>query len=123
LIDEFESIVDAPKDSTEKDAFRQNVISRIGAWSLDHPKEQMVYAKVFPEYWQKLERHYYESQKALLTRMHDALLNYDGGHDSDTDQSEGGQLARQTVANMRSKLGYCDKCAKEVIIFLMRQRY
>jgi predicted Ser/Thr protein kinase len=120
LIEEFEKIVDAPEDTAERDAFRANIISQIGAWSLDHPREQVNYARVFPDFWKKMEKHYYETQKSLLTKMHDALLVYDSGKASD---QEGAELAHKTVANMCSKLGYCDKCAKEVIIFLMRQRY
>jgi len=142
LIEEFEKIVEAvPKDNPtatkERDEFRHNIITQVGAWSLDHPKENVVYSKVFPEYWRKLEKHYFESQKTLLTKMHDALLVYDtdhpssalssssthGAHGTLAQDSEGVVLARQTVNNMKSKLGYCEKCAKEVIIFLMRQRY
>lgn len=121
LIAEFEKIVEAPDDSAARDAFRQNIISQIGAWSLDHPKEQVVYAKVFPDFWRKLEKHYFESQKALLTQMHDAIVVY-GTDDADPD-SEGSRLARKTVENMRAKLGYCEHCAKEVITFLMKSRY
>ena len=36
---------------------------------------------------------------------------------------EGTTLARQTVENMKNKLGYCESCAREVITFLMRQKY
>ena len=118
---ELEKIVDAPDDAPGKEAFRQNIISQIGAWSLDHPKETVVYSKVFPEHWRKLERHYFESQKALLTKMHDALLVY--GTDRDDPHSEGAQLARQTVANMISKLGYTEESAREAIIFIMKSRY
>ena len=121
LIEEFETIVDAPSGSADREAFRQNVISQIGAWSLDHPREPVVYSKVFADFWRKLEKHYFESQKALLTKMHDAILVY--GTDKDDPSSEGGKLARQTVDNLVSKMGYCPKCAKEVITFLMRQRY
>lgn len=121
LVREFEEIVGAPKESGDLEGFRQNVISRIGAWSLEHRNEAMVYSKVFPEYWAKLERHYYESQKALLTKMHNALLVYDTDEADPT--TEGAKLARQTVDNMKSRLGYCDQCAKEVITFLMRKRY
>lgn len=121
LISEFEKIVEAPPTGPEKDAFRQNCISQVGAWSLDHPKENVVYARVFSDFWRKLEKHYFESQKALLTKMSDALLVYDT--DEDDPSSEGGSLARQTIHNMKSKLGYCQACAREVIIFLMRQRY
>jgi predicted Ser/Thr protein kinase len=121
LIDEFEKIVDGPQDANDKEAFRQNVISQVGVWSLDHPKEPVVYAKVFPEFWRKLEKHYYESKKSLLTKMSEALVVYDT--DKDDPHSEGGKLARQTVNNMKAQFGYCDKCAKEVITFLMKQRY
>jgi serine protein kinase len=121
LIEEFEKIAEAPTEAVERDAFRQNVISQIGVWSLDHRGEKVVYANVFKDFWAKLEKHYFESQKSLLTKMHDALLVYDKG-EADPN-SEGGKLAHQTVANMTSKLGYCEKCAKEVILFLMRQRY
>jgi serine protein kinase len=121
LIDEFEKIVDAPQDAGEREAFRQNVISQIGVWSLDHRGEPVVYADVFKDFWAKLEKHYFESQKQLLTKMHDALLVYDRG-EADPN-SEGGKLAHQTVANMKDRLGYCEKCAKEVILFLMRTKY
>lgn len=127
LIQEFEKIIEAPEDSSAKEAFRQNIISQIGAWSLDHPKETMIYAKVFPDFWRKLEKHYYESQKTLLTKMHDALLVYGSETslpDSPTDSdSEGTHLARQTVNNMVAHQGYCLRCAKEVISFLLKQRY
>jgi predicted Ser/Thr protein kinase len=132
LISELEKIVEAPDDSTAKEAFRQNIISQIGAWSLDHPNQQVAYAKVFPDFWRKLEKHYFESQKATLSKMHDALLVYNANTDAGLEEalssnaskdSEGAALARLTVNNMKKKLGYCDKCAKEVITFLMRQRY
>ena len=110
LIAEFEKIVEAPNDSAERDIFRQNIISQIGVWSLDHPKEAVVYARVFPDFWKKLEKHYFESQKSLLSKMSDALLVYaTNEHDP---HSEGAILAQQTVLNMKSKYGYCDLCAK-----------
>ena len=121
LITEFEKIVDAPGEGAAQEGFRQNIISQVGAYSLDHPKEAMAYAKVFPEYWHKLEQHYFEGQKDLLTKMHNALTIYDKDETRITE--EGTKLARQTVDNMKSKLGYCENCAKEVITFLMRQKY
>ena len=121
LISEFEKIVEAPQEGPEKEPFRQNIISQVGVWSLDHPKETVTYAKVFPEFWRKLEKHYFESQKALLAKMSNALLVYDKKEQELN--TEGSTLARQTVDNMTSKQGYCAHCASEVITFLMRQRY
>ena len=121
LVEEFEKIVEAPENTAECEAFRQNIISHIGAWSLDHPNEKVIYSKVFPEFWHKLEKHYYESQKALLTKMHNALKIYDDK--SANMNEEGTKLAYQTVENMKLKQGYCEYCAKEVISFLMHERY
>jgi predicted Ser/Thr protein kinase len=129
LIEEFEAIIEAPKADTELASFRHGIITQIGAWSLDHKNEPVVYSKVFPEYWRKLEKHYYQSQKDLLTKMHDALLLYgregeaQGPDSSNAAVSEGQQLAKQTVENMKRKLGYTEEGAKEVITFLMKARY
>jgi serine protein kinase len=128
LIEEFEKIIEAPQAAEELHAFRNGIVSQIGAWSLDHPREAVVYSQVFPEYWRKLEKHYYQSQKEVLTKMHDALLLYGRGEAPEADStnsalSEGQNLARQTVKNMREKLGYTDEGAKEVITFLMKSRY
>lgn len=123
LISEFEKIVSAPEDGAGRDTFRQNIISQVGAWSLDHTGEPVVYAKVFPEFWAQLEKHYYESQKSLLTKMYNALLLYDNPGRQAAVTEEGSKLAEQTVSNLKKRLGYCDHCAKEVITFLMRKRY
>ncbi len=121
LISEFEKIIETSTELPAQEAFRQNIISQVGAWSLDHPSEPVIYAKVFPEFWNKLEKHYFESQKNLLTKMHLALTLYDKNQAHL--HEEGTKLAQRTIENMKSKHGYCENCAKEVILFLLRQRY
>ena len=54
--------------------------------------------------------------------MHQALLQYEHGDKID-ELSEEAKLAQKTVENMKSKLGYDDYSAKEVIQFLMKRRY
>jgi len=130
LLEEFEKIIEAPTTEAELGNFRNGIVSQIGAWSLDHPHAQVVYSKVFPEYWRKLEKHYYQSQKDVLTKMHDALLLYGRATDLSSDPlstnsglSEGQRLAKVTVENMQKNLGYTEEGAKEVITFLMKSRY
>jgi serine protein kinase len=121
LIEEFEKIVGAPTGLTEIEGFRKNVISQVGAWSLDHRSEKVVYSKVFPEYWTKLEKFYYESQKSILNKMYKALLVY--GTDSSEKTSEGAILAQKTIENMIKLKGYTEGSARDVITFLMKRRY
>jgi len=121
LLDEFEAIVGAPDEASAKEQFRQNIITQIGAWVLDHPKETMDYFKVFPEMKLRLEKHFYESQKSLLQKMNSALKMFGTDHEDAT--SEGSRLARQTLENMQRKFGYSIDGAKEVIGFLMSRKY
>ncbi len=124
LIGEFEKIIEAPQSEGELTAFRNSIISQIGAWSLDHPNVPVVYSKVFPEYWKKLEKHYYQSQKEVLTQMHNALLLYgkDGSREGEGfEESE--KLARTTIQNLVTRYGYDADSAREVITFLMKSRY
>lgn len=121
LLDEFESIAQAPSDPAAKDQYRMNLITQIGAWVLDHPKEPVDYFKVFPEIKQRIEKHFYESQKALLQKMNTALKLF--GTDNEDSSSEGSKLARQTLENMQKKFGYSVDGAKEVIGYLMGRKY
>ena len=121
LLQEFETIVAAPSDADQKNQFRQNLITQIGAWVLDHPKEPIDYFKVFPELRMKMEKHFYESQKSLLQKMNLALKQF--GTDHDDPNSEGAKLARMTIENMQKKFGYTMDGAKEVIHFLMTRKY
>jgi predicted Ser/Thr protein kinase len=121
LVEEFEKIVEAPSATADKEAFRLNIISQVGAWSLDHPGQAVIYSKIFPEYFQRLEKHYFETQKGLVTKMHNALKLH--GTDDPSIDEEGHQLAVKTIANMTKNLGYCEHCAREVVNFLMKTKY
>jgi predicted Ser/Thr protein kinase len=120
MMEEFEKIAGI----TSQDEARNGVIAQIGAWSLDHPKERVQYGVVFPEFWKALEKHYFESQKALLNKMHAALVDYGRDPSQETDPTdEGAKLARTTLDNMKSKLHYSESCAREALIFLMKTNY
>lgn len=121
LLDEFESIIEAPSSQDAKTQFRQNLISLVGAWVLDHPKTPVDYFKVFPEIRQKLEKHYYETQKGYLQKMHTALKSF--GTEHEDPNSEGSRLAQETLENMQKKFRYPIDGAKEVIHFLMGRKY
>ncbi len=146
LLEEFENIVGAPRADKELEAFRQNVISSIGAYSLDHPQGPVNYRNVFPEFMEKLENHYFEQQKALMSTMHDALLFFDNkkakneipsasslvevdvasmapANDLQENRSESLALAKKTIVNMVQKFSYCPDCAKSTILFLVKARY
>jgi serine protein kinase len=122
LIQEFETIVSAPNQTTESiEAYRKNLISQIGAWVLDHPKSGVDYFQIFPDLKQRLAKHFFENQKSLISKMTSALQVY--GTELEDKNSEGNQLAKKTLDNMMKKLGYSEDGAKEVVVFLLKKRY
>ena len=106
----------------KRDDFRHDVISRIGAWSIDHAGQKPSYADIFPKNFQLLRESYFGQRKKLVKKTNQDLLVLltDG-----PERLEAAARARaeSTLANMREKYGYCDKCAKEAVSFLMRKRY
>lgn len=121
LIEEFEHIIEAPSGGAEREVFRNNVISSIGAYALDHPNEPVDYRKVFPEYMRKLEDHYFNQQKTQMKMLGDAIQFF--GTEKEDRTSDHYRLGKDTVANMVSRLGYCDQCARQAILFLIRTKY
>ncbi|MBI3542929.1 MAG: hypothetical protein HY075_06630 [Deltaproteobacteria bacterium] len=125
LIEEFEQIIEAPAGSAERDVFRNNVISTIGAYALDHSKELVGgvvdYRLVFPEYMKKLEDHYFTQQKSQIRMLGDAIQFF--GTEKEDRKSDHHKLATETIARMVSKFSYCESCAQQSILYLMKARY
>lgn len=106
----------SPKD------FRADLIASVGAWYLDHPGQAPDYERLFPKLFQLLREEYYAKQRATVHKTKDQLLRYIAG--------EGGSMlekervrAEETLTILRDRYGYCNECAKEAILFLLRERY
>lgn len=121
LIGEFESIIDAPSAGPERESFRNSVISAIGAYALDNPKKAVDYRLVFPEYMKKLEDYYFNQQKSHMKTLGNAIQFF--GTEREDRTSEHHKLATQTIGTMVSKRGYCDACARQTILYLIRNKY
>jgi serine protein kinase len=106
----------------KRDDFRQDVISRIGAWSVDHPNQKPSYADIFPKHFTQLRESYFEQRKKIVKKVNeDLLVLLTDGPDRFDAQTR--QRVEQTLANMKERYGYCDRCAKEAVSFLLRKRY
>jgi predicted Ser/Thr protein kinase len=121
LIEEFETIIDAPSGAGDRENFRNNVISAIGAWSLDHPNEAMDYRVVFPDFMKKLEDHYFNQQKAQMTKLKDAVEFF--GTEKEDKTTDHYALAKQTITTMEKRYGYCEECARQAVLFLVKTKY
>ncbi|MGQ0506722.1 MAG: PrkA family serine protein kinase [Myxococcaceae bacterium] len=117
---EMEGIV-MPKgeDSGE---FRRGVIAQIGAHKLDNPEGEMDYSHIFPDLFRRLRAHFFEERKRVLKRNTENILKYLSDDRSGLSSREQTQVD-QTLKTMVTRYSYCEFCAKDAILFLVRKRY
>ncbi len=106
----------------KRDDFRHDVISRIGAWVIDHPSQKPSYSEIFPKHFQLLREATFEQRKKIVKKTNqDLLVLLTDGPDRLDPQAR--VRAETTLTNLRETYGYCERCAKEAVSFLMRKRY
>src|SRR4029077_5575361 len=59
-----------------RDEFRREVISRIGAWSIDHPRQRPDYDAIFPRPIAELRESFFEERKKQVRKINEDLLVY-----------------------------------------------
>jgi predicted Ser/Thr protein kinase len=110
----------------KRDDFRHEVISRIGAWSIEHPGQKIDYTVVFPRQLQQLREAYFEQRKKVLKKTNEDLLVYlaDGAQATRARlDKESFERVETTLRNLEQKYNYCPKCARDAVSYLLRKRY
>ena len=102
-------------------SFRSEIITRIAAWSLDHPQEEIPYQTLFPEIYEALRENFYKERDRLLTLIEEDILKYGTDEFDLLSQDERDQVLR-SLDNMQTKYGYCEHCARDVIAYVLKYR-
>ena len=118
MMKEVESTLDVGGNNSD---FRHDLISKIGAWSLDHPDRKPEYRLIFADYFRQLRQAYFERQKQTVRRGVDEILVFltDGKGLS----KEGEVRARAAVGRLENDLGYSAISARDMVQLLFRNRY
>ncbi len=100
--------------------FRHEVISKIGAWSLDNPGKRPDYERIFPRPIADLREAFFSERKRQVTKINQDLLVYltDG---PDNMPADAVIAVKTTLDNLKSRFGYCDKCAKDAVLALLKK--
>jgi predicted Ser/Thr protein kinase len=118
---EFEKIVMPPGD--DRGDFRRGLISAIGAFRLDHPDAKEIdFVRIFPDLFRRLRDHYFEERKRQLRRSREDVLRY-LSDEREQLEAKARRQVEETLKAMRERYGYCQHCAQDAILFLMRRRY
>ncbi len=106
----------------KRDEFRRDIISRIGAWSIDNPHKRPDLEAIFPRHIESLREAFFNDNKRKIRKLNEALLKYLADGEAALDK-EGVATAKQTLETLRTRFGYCDACAKDAVVVLVRKRY
>jgi PrkA serine protein kinase C-terminal domain len=102
------------------DLFRQGLIGKIAAASLNHPGTRPNYRQLFPDILRALKRDFYAHRQGAITQVEDDLLLVDTPAWENLGQSRR-DLVETTLANTESRYGYTRECALEVIGYSLRK--
>jgi predicted Ser/Thr protein kinase len=116
---EVESII-AP--SEEALNFRQDVVSRVGAYALDNPDTPVAYTKIFSSQLKRMQKHYFSRQQARIGRLNENLLKYLGDRRKEL-TSEDEREVKGVLERMQRRFAYVPECTRDVVALLMRTRY
>ncbi len=122
LMGDVERMLDVGSGEGRREEFRREVISRIGAWSLDHPGRKPDYERIFPRPIAHLREAFFGDRKKQIRKINEDLLVYlvDGPARMAADAAE---AALKTIDGLKQRFGYCEHCAKDAVLALVRKRY
>jgi len=97
------------------------LITKIAAYSIDHPDEPINYRELFPEIYTMLKQSFYRERDRALMIIEQNILKYFTDEQEFLDMKERGEVER-AMEKMTSKYGYCSNCARDVIAFVLQSR-
>ncbi len=131
LMIEFENQVGASGDIEE---FRKNLISRLGAWSIENSNydksKGLPYSVIFPDLLEKQHKKHHDAQISRIKAMGEVLIDSNSFATIDKQSpsqietlSESKQMALKAYQGLQNKYGYGKIGAKEALVALMKARY
>jgi predicted Ser/Thr protein kinase len=119
LMREVEREIGAEGNAME---FRQSLISKIGAWSVDHAGEKPDYASIFPDHFDRMRSSYFEQHRRQIARILTDTVHLLADGDSGL-PAENVKQVRSMLRRLEEEFGYCERCAREAVTLLVRMRY
>lgn len=117
---EVERIIGVVSTGNKVTDFRNEVITRIGAWSLDHRGQRPDYEHIFPRPIADLREAFFNERKRQVTKIsHDLLIFLVDGPEKL--EAEDLELVQTTLATLKTRFGYCDQCAKDAVLALLKK--
>jgi serine protein kinase len=119
MMTELERLLDVKAEATE---WRQQFISAIAAWALDHPGRKLEAALVFPQYIKRMREAIFAQRRPAIARLvrDVVIVMREEGTGLDAERKRN---ALGLVERMVEQFGYCTECATDAANALARRRF
>lgn len=102
--------------------FRQSLIAKIGAWSLDHRGQKPVLSEIFSDLLRKLRDAYFERHRKTIARGIGDLVMLLSGNEGSL-SAEARSRAETALATLIDRHGYTRESARDLVGALASLRY
>jgi serine protein kinase len=102
--------------------FRQGLVGKIGAWSLDHKGQKPVMAEIFSDLLRKLRDAYFEKHKKTIAKGISDLVLYISGNEGSL-SADTRTRAQTALETLTTKYGYTRESARDLVGALASMRY
>jgi serine protein kinase len=104
------------------DDFRQSLVGKIGAWSLDHRGQKPVLSEIFSDLTRKLRDAYFEKHKKTISKGISDLVMHLAGNEGSL-APEPRAAAERAMDTLATKYGYTRESARDLVGALASLRY
>ncbi len=114
---------------SDPERFRRDLVSRVGAWRVEHTGTPIPWRKLFPKLIEQLEQDYYQKQKARVRRQLEhcmTVLAAEQSHDDPTTRGLSAQdvaKAAEVLSQLVTQHSYPRPSLREVLSALLKHRY
>jgi predicted Ser/Thr protein kinase len=102
--------------------FRQSLIAKIGAWSLDHKGQKPVLGEIFSDHLRKLRDAYFERHKKTIAKGIQELVMLLSGNESGL-SADARKRSDAALESLISQYGYVRESARDLVGALATMRY
>ena len=102
--------------------FRQGLIAKIGAWSLDHKGQKPLLGEIFADILRKLKDAYFEKHKKVIAKGVTDLVAFLSGNESHLN-ADAKKHAETALETMMTRYGYNRESARDLVGALAGMRY
>ncbi len=123
-IEEFEKSI---KLNEGAENFRYQLLSRLGAYSLDNPGKKLTYVDVFPNLSDRLQESFRDEQKKVIQIISRNIVFFEAEMVDDENQTplskDNRALIEKVVTNLHTKYGHSKQGALTLMKTLIKDRY